>query len=323
MKVKQIIKESNIQELEKNILYNESMSKHTSFKIGGDAEVFIKATSIETIKQAIDIANKNNIPLHIIGNGSNVLVRDEGIQGIVLKPQLTDIDIKENASNEHQEDSQINNQANNKKGKSYIEVTAHSGVLMGTLAYMLMQNSITGFEELSGIPGTIGGAIRMNAGAHGKEIKDVVVETTYIDMLGNIHTLANQEQQFTYRGSIFAKEKYIILETKLKLAQGNQEEIKAKMEEYASWRKEHQPLEYPNAGSTFKRGSDFITAELIDKCGLKGYQIGGAQVSTKHAGFIVNTGGATAKDVLDLIDYVKAQVYKITGKLIELEIEIM
>ena len=313
MKVKQIIKESNIQELEKNILYNESMSKHTSFKIGGDAEVFIKATSIETIKQAIDIANKNNIPLHIIGNGSNVLVRDEGIQGIVLKPQLTDIDIKENASN----------QANNKKGKSYIEVTAHSGVLMGTLAYMLMQNSITGFEELSGIPGTIGGAIRMNAGAHGKEIKDVVVETTYIDMLGNIHTLANQEQQFTYRGSIFAKEKYIILETKLKLAQGNQEEIKAKMEEYASWRKEHQPLEYPNAGSTFKRGSDFITAELIDKCGLKGYQIGGAQVSTKHAGFIVNTGGATAKDVLDLIDYVKAQVYKITGKLIELEIEIM
>lgn len=337
MDIKKLIQQNNIHEDDKNILYNEPISKHTSFKIGGPADVFIKATSVDTIKKVVEIANSNNIPLHIIGNGSNVLVKDEGVRGIVLKPQLTDVKIKivteieeqvlkkesDNQDNSENLNSSVIDKLKQKKSNNSIIVTAQSGALMGAIGYTLMQNSITGFEELAGIPGTIGGAIRMNAGAHGKEIKDICSETTYIDMQGELHTLTNEQQQFTYRSSIFAKQKYIILETKLQLHKGNQQQIKNKMEQYLIWRKEHQPLEYPNAGSTFKRGSDFITAELIDKCGLKGYKIGGAQVSTKHAGFVVNTGGATAQNVLDVINHVKSEVLKQTGKTIKLEIEII
>ena len=286
------------------VYLNEPMSKHTSFKIGGPAEVFIKATTVEEVKTVVRCANKNSIPLHIIGNGSNILVKDEGIKGIVLKPQLDNIHIK------------------NDDSKNKITVTVGSGVMMGFLAQKLMKEGITGFEELSGIPGTLGGAVRMNAGAHGKEIKDVIQTTTYIDMQGSIHTITNEEQQFSYRSSVFAKEKYIILEITLKLQYGDKEKIQKTMEQYAKWRKENQPLEYPNAGSTFKRGKDYITAKLIDNSGLKGYTIGGAQVSTKHAGFIVNIGNATAKDVLELVEYVKAQVYQQTGETIELELEI-
>lgn len=285
------------------IFLNEPMNKHTTLKIGGPAETFIKVTTIEEVKKVVEIANENTTPLYIVGNGSNLLVKDDGIQGIVLKLQLDNIEIEKNDKD--------------------VMVNVESGVMMGFLAQKLMQEGITGFEELSGIPGTIGGAVRMNAGAHGKEMKDIIQTTTYIDMNGNIHTLTNKEQQFSYRSSIFTKEKYIILEATLKLQYGEKENIKQTMENYLYWRKENQPLEYPNAGSTFKRGENFITAKLIDECGLKGYTIGGAQVSTKHAGFIINTGNATAKDVINLVEYVKAQVLKQTGKHIELELEII
>lgn len=288
------------------ISLNELMSKHTSIKIGGPAEIFIKATTIEEVKIVVDIANKNNIPLYVIGNGSNLLVKDEGVKGIVLNPKLEKIHIEQH-----------------NKDNNTIKIIAESGVLLGLLSQKLMQNSITGLEELSGIPGTIGGAVRMNAGAHGKEMKDVVEKTTYIDMKGNVYTISNKEHQFEYRSSIFSKEKYIILETILNLEYGDKEKIQRKMQEYALWRKQNQPLEYPNAGSTFKRGEDYTTAKLIDECGLKGYTIGGAQVSTKHAGFIVNTGNATAKDVLDLIEYIQKEVYKKTRKRIELEMEVI
>ena len=303
------MKESYLDELSKNItkeriFFNEPMSKHTSIKIGGPAEVFVIASTIEEIKTVINIANKNNIPLYVTGNGSNLLVKDDGIKGIVLKPQLTHINIE-------------------KTNIDIVKVKAGSGVVLGFLAQELIKNGLTGFEELSGIPGTIGGAVRMNAGAHGKEIKDIVDTTTYMDLQGNIHTITNQEQQFEYRSSIFAKQKYIILETTLKLKYGDKKIIKQKMEQYMAWRKENQPLEYPNAGSTFKRGEDFITAKLIDECGLKGFTIGGAQVSKKHAGFIVNIGNATAQDVLDLIDYVTEQVFEKTGRKIETEIEVI
>lgn len=175
----------------------------------------------------------------------------------------------------------------------------------------------------AGIPGTIGGAVRMNAGAHGKEMKDIVVKTTYIDFEGNINTIDSIEQDFSYRKSIFATKKWIILNTELELQYSNKEEIKLKMEEYASYRREKQPITYPNAGSTFKRGNDFITAKLIDEAGLKGYSIGGAKVSSLHAGFIINTGNATAEDVLKLIDYITKTIYKKFDKNIELEIEIV
>ena len=286
-----------------NIKINEPMKNHTSFKIGGPAEIFIEATSMEQIKLLVEFVSNNNIALYIIGNGSNLLVNDKGIEGIVLKSKLNNIEIEDN--------------------KNYVQVKAGSGVVLAYLAHKLLESGITGFEELAGIPGTIGGAIRMNAGAHGKEMKDIVISTTYMDMQGNIHTISNLEHEFKYRNSMFFKHNYIILETVLKLQNGNKEKIKEKMAGYMAWRKEKQPLEYPNAGSTFKRGDGFITAQLIDECNLKGYTIGGAQVSEKHAGFIINANNATAKDVLELIDYVKEQVYSKTGKKIELEIEVI
>ena len=185
-----------------------------------------------------------------------------------------------------------------------VEITVGAGNKNAELAGILLKNNITGFEELAGIPGTIGGAIRMNAGAHGKEIK-------------------NSEMLFEYRNSIIAKEKYIVLEVVLELEKGNSNNIKGKMNEYLNFRKEKQPLEFPSAGSTFKRGENFITAKLIDECGLKGYKIGGAEISTKHAGFVVNTGNATAKDVLALTKYVQEEVEKKFKKKIELEIEVL
>lgn len=296
MKIEEIIKNSNLKE----VLYNEEMSKHTSFKIGGKAECYIKINSKEELQEVLKISNENKISLTIIGNGTNILVTDNGIKGIVAKINIKNIQINSNAK---------------------IKVSA--GNTLAEIAQILKQNELTGFEELSGIPGTIGGAIRMNAGAHGKEIKDVLISATVIDYAGNIKTLKNKEMQFEYRNSIFSKEKYIIIEAELQLEKGKKEEIGAKMQEYAAWRKEKQPLEYPNAGSTFKRGEDFITAALIDQCGLKGYTIGGAQISTKHAGFIINIGNAKANDVLELVETAKKQVLKKFGKEIKLEIEVI
>lgn len=174
-----------------------------------------------------------------------------------------------------------------------------------------------------GIPGTIGGAVFMNAGAHGKEMKNIVVSTTYMDYQGKINTITNKQQKFSYRNSIFSKEKWIILETTIELPYGNKEEIEAKIKEYAEYRKEKQPITSPSAGSTFKRGEDYITAKLIDECGLKGYKIGGAQISNIHAGFIINTGNATSKDVEDLINYTIKKVQEKFNKTIELEIKVI
>lgn len=203
------------------------------------------------------------------------------------------------------------------------EVTVDSGVKNAVLANKLLDKDLTGFEFASGIPGTIGGAIKMNAGAYGSEMKDIVQDVTYMDYNGNIYKLSNEQCKFDYRNSIFKKNKYVILNTKLKLTKGKKEDIQNKMMELANQRKEKQPLDYPSAGSTFKRGEDFITAKLIDECGLKGCCIGGAEVSEKHAGFIINKDNATSKDILELIEYVKKKVYEKTGKKIELEIEII
>lgn len=178
-------------------------------------------------------------------------------------------------------------------------------------------------EELSGIPGTIGGAVRMNAGAHGKEMKDIVKKVKCIDYQGNEKEFTKEELAFDYRTSLFKKESYIITEVTIELQRGKKDEIKAKMEEYATYRKEKQPIEYPSAGSTFKRGDDFITAKLIDEAGLKGYSIGDAEVSTKHAGFVINKGKATAKDVLKLVEHIQNTIYEKFQKKIELEIEIV
>ena len=284
---------------EENILLNEPMSKHTSFKTGGNADLFIKAYSIDEIKTVLKVSKENNIPLFVLGNGTNLLVKDEGYRGIVLQIKLEEINI------------------------DGTKVTVQSGVKNAILAKKLLDNSLTGFEFAAGIPGTIGGAIKMNAGAHSGEMKDIVTEVTYLDYDSNVHIINNSECEFEYRHSKFFNEKAIILEAKLNLEKGNKEEIQEKMNELAKVRKEKQPLEYPNAGSTFKRGENYITAKLIDECGLKGYTIGGAQVSEKHAGFIINKNNATSKDIIDLIEYVKTKVKEKTGEDIKLEVEII
>mgnify|MGYP002536487434 FL=1 len=301
LNIEEILEKSKLNK--ENLYYDEPMAKHTSFKIGGPADVFIKVDNIEELKETLDLSKKNQIPLTIIGNGSNLLVTDKGIRGITAKLNLKDIEIK------------------NENNKQIIKVEA--GVPVGLLAQKLLKEEITGFEELSGIPGTIGGAVIMNAGAHGKELKDILKKVTAMDYNGNIHEFTNEECLFSYRNSRFQKEKYIILQATLELEKGNSTEIKGKMDEYMQFRKEKQPIEYPNAGSTFKRGEDFVTAKLIDEAGLKGYKVGGAQVSEKHAGFIVNVDNATAKDVIELTDYIKEKIEEKFGKKINLEIQII
>lgn len=285
---------------ESKIKTNEDMGKHTSFKTGGKAKFFVKANTLEDIRDTLEIAKANNIDIIILGNGSNILFKEQGFDGIVLKVELDKI--------------YINND----------ELILEAGAKNAIVGAKALENELTGFEFAAGIPGTIGGAIRMNAGAYGDEMKDIVESVTYIDYdTLEIKKLINKECNFSYRHSIFCNNKNVIISTILKLSKGNKEEIKQKMDELAASRKEKQPLEYPSAGSTFKRGEDFITAKLIDECGLKGYQIGGAQVSEKHAGFIINKDNATATDIINLIEYIKKVVLEKTGKLIELEVEII
>ena len=303
MNLKELIEKSNLQIDKNKILYNEQMSKHTTFKVGGPAEVFIKIDNIDDLKEILEFVNKNKIPLTIIGNGSNIVVLDSGIKGITICIKLEKTEVKEN--------------------KDGIQIVVGSGNKISKLARECLEKEITGLEELSGIPGTIGGAVKMNAGAHGKEMKNIVKKVKCIDYNGNIKEFTNEEMKFGYRKSILKKEKYIVLEVELILQKGNKEEIKEKIDKYSKYRKEKQPIEFPSAGSTFKRGDNFITAALIDQAGLKGYSIGGAEVSIKHSGFIINKGNATAEDILNLAEYVEQEVYKKFGKKIELEIEVI
>ena len=288
---------------EEQVKLDEPMKKHTNFKIGGNADIFITAKKTDEILTVLKLAKENDVKLTILGNGSNVLVSDEGIRGIVLRVSIPGIDIK--------------------KEKESAIITVGAGEPLGKVAYSLLNEEIAGFEFASGIPGTMGGAIRMNAGAYGGEMKDCIKNVTYIDENGKLQSLSNKECDFSYRHSVFFNKKWIIINVELELPYGNKEEIKEKIDEYAKSRKEKQPINFPSAGSTFKRGTDFITAKLIDECDLKGYSVGDAEVSTLHAGFVVNKGNATAKDVMAVIEHVKKTVLEKTGKQIELEIEIL
>lgn len=344
-------------EIPSNQVYcNEPMHKHTSFKVGGNADIFVKVKNLKQLKYTIEVAKDNDLNITIMGNGSNLLVRDNGIRGIVIKIELENIEIKQddtkNINNDVDQtnDTRENTYKNkNLKENNNVSVVVGAGVKLAMLSQVLLQEGITGFEFASGIPGTIGGAVRMNAGAYGSEMKDIVVKTWCLDIeklegdinqkenqedsdsiintlenlkQNDILVLDNEEQEFKYRNSICSRKKYIILQTELKLKYGNKEEIQNKMNELRQQRLDKQPV-LPSAGSTFKRGEDFITAKLIDECGLKGYKIGGAKVSEKHAGFVVNDGDATAKDIIDLIEHIKQTVYEKTGKKIELEVEII
>ncbi len=303
MELENIILEAKLKIDKKNIFFKEPMKKHTTFKIGGEAEVLIKIEKEEELKEILKFTNIKNIKTTIIGNGSNLLVSDKGIKGIVILNRIENIKIE--------------------RKKEIIEVVVGSGTKMGKLAHTLLREEIEGFEELSGIPGTVGGAIFMNAGAHGKEIKDIVKNVKCIDYEGKGYEFLPEQLEFGYRTSKFKNKKYIITEITLILKKGNKEEIKSKMDTYKQYRIEKQPIEYPSAGSTFKRGEDFITAKLIDDAGLKGYEIGGAKVSTKHCGFIINTGDATSEDVIKLTEHIKKEIKNKFNKDIELEIEVI
>lgn len=304
MDIKKIIENSNLKINKEKILYNEPMKKYTTFKVGGPAECLIKIDNETDLKEILEFAKINNIHVTILGNGSNVIVLDSGIKGITLMIKIEKLEIENSTSNA-------------------VKIKLGAGERIAKIGRIFLKEGIAGFEEISGIPGTVGGATRMNAGAHGKEMKDIITKVKCLDMDGKEKIFSNDEMEFGYRTSKLKNEKYVITEIEIELTKGDTKEIKEKMDEYLNYRKEKQPIEYPSAGSTFKRGEDFITAKLIDEAGLKGLNVGDAEVSDKHAGFIINKGNATAKDILDLIEIVKEKIYEKYQKKIELEIEII
>ncbi len=270
------------------IKYNEKMSKYTTMKVGGPCDCIIFPDEISKIKDAIDFCKNKKIAFYVIGNGSNLLVKDEGIQGVVIK-------------------------LGHRFGKIEIDgeyILAYAGATMPALSQLAKKNSLKGLEFACGIPGTVGGGVKMNAGAYGSQISDVLYEVTYMDEKEEIKTIKNKDCSFGYRKSIFTiNSNYVILSAKFKLKKGDIDEIENKMKENSIARRTKQPLEYPNFGSVFKRPEGYFVGKLVDDAGLRGYKIGGAQVSTKHTGFIVNVDNATCKDVLDLIEYVQTTVY--------------
>ena len=270
------------------IKYNEKMSKYTTMRVGGPCDCIVFPDEISKIKEVIDFCKNENITFFVIGNGSNLLVKDEGIHGVVIKlgHRFSKIEL----------DGEY--------------ILAYAGATMPALSQLAKKNSLKGLEFACGIPGTIGGGVKMNAGAYGSQISDILYEVTYMDEKEEIKTIKNKDCSFGYRKSIFTiNPNYVILSAKFKLERGNIDEIENKMKENSLARKAKQPLEYPNFGSVFKRPEGYFVGKLVDDAGLRGYKIGGAQVSTKHTGFIVNVDNATCKDVLDLIGYVQTTVY--------------
>lgn len=270
------------------VKYNEKMSKYTTMRVGGPCDCIVFPDEISKIKEVIDFCKNENITFFVIGNGSNLLVKDEGIHGVVIK-------------------------LGHRFGKIELDgeyILAYAGATMPILSQLAKKNSLKGLEFACGIPGTIGGGVKMNAGAYGSQISDILYEVTYMDEKEEIKTIKNKDCSFGYRKSIFTiNPNYVILSAKFKLERGNIDEIENKMKENSLARKAKQPLEYPNFGSVFKRPEGYFVGKLVDDAGLRGYKIGGAQVSTKHTGFIVNVDNATCKDVLDLIGYVQTTVY--------------
>lgn len=292
---------TKISALAKNVKFDEPMSAHTTFKIGGPADVFVDAENADEIKSVMRYCRENSVPLLITGNGSNMLVGDRGIRGVVVS-------------------------VGKKMSKIEVDgerITAEAGALMSSVAAAALKAELSGFETLSGIPGTVGGGIYMNAGAYGGEIKDVLETVTYIDRDGSVKTAKAEELDLSYRHSMFEEGGYVILSCVLKLKPGNADEIKAAMRDYSKRRSDKQPISMPSAGSTFKRPEGYFAGKLIQDSGLMGKSVGGAQVSEKHAGFVVNTGGATAADVLELIRLVQDTVEEKFGVRLEPEVRLI
>lgn len=282
-------------------IFDAPMKNYTTLKIGGCADILVQPRSAKELTILIAKAKALEIPVYFMGNGSNILVKDNGVRGMVVKfgANMAQTTIEGN------------------------KITAGAGISMARLASIAAENSLTGFEFASGIPGTLGGGIVMNAGAYKGEMKDVVIEATALCGDGSIRTLGKDELDFSYRHSCFTGSDMLVLEAKLQLQKGEKADIKARICELAQKRRTTQPLEYPSAGSAFKRPSNGYAAAMIDSCGLKGYTVGGAQVSEKHAGFVINKGGATAKDMLQLLAQVQKVVKEKFDTVLEPEIIMM
>ena len=286
---------------EERVFTGEAMSRHTTFKIGGPADYFLMPDKDTDVGRIVKICKESAIPYFILGNGSNLLVGDGGYRGAVIQ-------IYKNMSAVTVEGT---------------EITVQAGARLSSVAAAAKNAALTGFEFAGGIPGTMGGAVVMNAGAYGGEMKDVLIEVTVMDEEGEIVTLPADKLELGYRTSIIKTAGYIVLEAKLQLKEGNPEVIRETMKDLTIRRTTKQPLEYPSAGSTFKRPEGYFAGKLIMDSGLAGYQVGGAQVSEKHCGFVINAGGATARDVRTLMDNVRDIVYKKYGVTLEPEVKFL
>lgn len=290
--------------VEKNIVFkkDEPMKNHTSFKIGGCAQYFITPASSKACADVISLCNQHNVTFNIIGRGTNLLVNDNGILGatICVSNFMSKVELLSNGY-----------------------ICCEAGASLSAVCSFALENSLSGMEFAYGIPGNIGGAVAMNAGAYGGEMKDIVISCEYIDDLGNLHSLNSDELDFSYRHSFFSNKNYCITSVTLKLANGDKEQIKAQMNNFIARRKDKQPLDFPSAGSTFKRPEGNFASLLVDQCGLKGKTVGGAMVSEKHAGFVINFDNATFNDVIELMKQIKEIVYDKTGYILEPEVKIL
>ncbi len=290
---------------EESVLQNEPMSKHTSFKVGGPAKFFVIPKNAEELAYVIKVLAKAKEKYFVLGNGSNVLVRDEGFDGTIIL-------IKDNLKYY-------------RSGSNGIEtkVTVSAGMTLKDLSDALLKDGLCGFEFASGIPGCVGGAMAMNAGAYGGEMKDVVCGAKVIDQNGKIISLTKEELEMGYRSSAIQKKGYVLLEAYLLLKSGDPNEIRAKIDDFTARREEKQPLDMPSAGSTFKRPEGYFAGKLIMDSGLRGYRHGGAMISEKHCGFVVNAGDATAADIIALIEEVQNIVFEKFGVRLEPEVRII
>lgn len=284
-----------------NVRRQEPMSLHTTFRIGGPADLFVMPGSIQAVADSIRICKETQTPYAVIGNGSNLLVSDAGYRGVII---------------------QIGRNLNQITGNGE-EIRAQAGAMLSVIAKTALLESLTGFEFASGIPGTLGGAVVMNAGAYGGEMKDVLTEVTVLTREGEIRTIPAEKLELGYRTSLAAKNGWIILEAVLRFQKGDAEAIRGRMEELKMQRVTKQPLDLPSAGSTFKRPEGYFAGKLIMDAGLRGFTVGGAQISEKHCGFVVNKGGATAEDVRNLICAVQKKVQEDAGVKLEPEVKFL
>lgn len=284
-----------------NILIDYPLSEYTTFKVGGTADFFIMPSHVDEVKRIILLCKKYNFNYFIMGKGSNLIVKDNGFRGVIINTSknLNGFSIKDNI------------------------ILAKCGISLPKLANEAYKNSLSGLEFATGIPGTLGGAVVINAGAYISHMKDVIIETKYITLEGNIETINNKEHEFEYRNSIFKRNKGTVIESKIKLKKGKKEDIKALMDDFNRRRKEKQPINMPCAGSIFKRPTNNYAGKLIEEAGLIGYNIGDAYISDKHCGFIVNHGSATAKDIILLIKYIQDQVNQKFSIKLDTEVEII